>query len=73
MNNRFHKLTDGNLAILKYKHGEFDVLKDGSFVYCAITGNKINIDDLKYWNVDKQEAYDSPQSAVTASESYSKD
>ena len=72
MDNKFHTLTDGDLAILKYKHGEFDILKDGRFVYCAITGNKINIDDLKYWNVEKQEAYDSPHSAVLASDSYRK-
>lgn len=46
-----------NEAQLRYLDGDFMVLKPGEFVRCAITGKPIVIDDLKYWNVDRQEAY----------------
>jgi hypothetical protein len=48
---------DANEAQLRYLDGDFMVLKPGGFVRCAITGKPITIDDLKYWNVDRQEAY----------------
>lgn len=48
---------DANEAQLRYLDGDFMVLKPGGFVRCAITGKPIPIDDLKYWNVDRQEAY----------------
>lgn len=46
-----------NEAQLRYLDADFVVLKPGSFVRCAITEKPILIDDLKYWNVDRQEAY----------------
>ncbi len=48
---------DANEAQLRYLDGDFMVLKPGGFVRCAITGKPITIHDLKYWNVDRQEAY----------------
>ena len=36
------------------------ILKDW-YVECAVTGDKISLDQLKYWNVEKQEAYLSPE------------
>lgn len=44
-------------AKLKYLDFTFKVLAPGEFVVCAVTGKKIPIDDLKYWSVDRQEAY----------------
>ncbi|GAB4525360.1 MAG: hypothetical protein Kow00133_13900 [Amphiplicatus sp.] len=44
-------------AILEYRDAEFAVLKPGAFVRCAVTGTKIPLNALKYWNVDRQEAY----------------
>jgi len=44
-------------ARLRYLDADFTVLKPGTFVRCAITGKPIPVDDLKYWNVDRQEAY----------------
>ena len=52
-------------AQLEYLDGDFRVLKPGSFVLCATTGEKIMIDDLKYWDVDMQEAYATPQAKLT--------
>ena len=43
-------------AKLKYKHNSYDVLEDGNYVICAISGKEIALEDLNYWNVDLQEA-----------------
>ena len=48
-------------AKLKYKHNSFDILEDGEFVICAISGKQIPISELCYWNVELQEAYYSPK------------
>ena len=47
-------------AKLIFKHNSFDVIEEGDFVKCAITGKEIMLKDLNYWNVDLQEAYFSP-------------
>ena len=47
-------------AKLKYKHNTFDIIEEGEFVLCAISGKKIPLDSLTYWNVEHQEAYFSP-------------
>ena len=45
------------LAKLKYLPNDFNVLESGDHVICAISGKKITLENLTYWNVDKQEAY----------------
>ena len=44
-------------AKVKFLNGEFQVLSPGDFVRCAVTGEPIMLPDLRYWNVDLQEAY----------------
>ncbi len=44
-------------AKLIYKHNSFDIIEQGDYVLCAITGKEISLNDLNYWNVDLQEAY----------------
>ena len=51
------------LAKLKYGPNTFEVLKEGNYVICAVSGKKIPLDKLAYWNVDLQEAYLSPREA----------
>ena len=51
------------LAKLKYMPNFFEVLEKGNYVICAISGKKISLDKLTYWNVDLQEAYFSPKEA----------
>jgi len=51
------------LAKLKYGPNTFEVLKEGNYVICAVSGKKIPLDKLTYWNVDLQEAYLSPREA----------
>ena len=45
------------LAKLKYLPNNFDIIEDGDHVICAISGKKIPLQHLNYWNVDEQEAY----------------
>ena len=45
------------LAKIKYLPNNYQVLEDGDYVICAISGKKISLKDLNYWNVDLQEAY----------------
>ncbi len=45
------------LAKLKYLPNNFEILEDGDHVICAISGKKIPLEKLNYWNVEEQEAY----------------
>jgi|TARA_X000001036_G_C20250771_1_gene632063 hypothetical protein len=45
------------LAKIKYQPNNFKVIEDGDHVMCAISGKKISIESLNYWNVELQEAY----------------
>ena len=47
-------------AKLNFKHNYFEIIEDGDFVSCAISGKEIPLQNLSYWNVDLQEAYYSP-------------
>lgn len=44
-------------AKLRYLDGDYQVLSAGSYVVCAVTSEKIELDDLRYWSVARQEAY----------------
>jgi len=54
--NRFERAGD-NQATLRYEDGDYQVITPGSYVLCAVTGEKIMLDDLRYWSVVRQEAY----------------
>ena len=45
------------LAKIKYLQNNFQIIEDGDHVICAISGKKISIDRLTYWNVETQEPY----------------
>ena len=45
------------LAKLKYLPNSFEILEDGDHVICAISGKKIQLENLTYWNVNEQEPY----------------
>ena len=51
------------LAKIKYLPNNFEIIEQGDYVICAISGKKIEIEKLTYWNVDLQEAYYSYQEA----------
>ena len=44
-------------AVIKYLDGDYKIVTPGAFVLCAVTGAQIPLEDLRYWNVDLQEAY----------------
>ena len=50
-------------AKLKYKPNNFEILEEGDYVVCAVSGKHIPLNQLTYWNVELQEAYFSPQEA----------
>lgn len=62
--NAFDKDLGGGRATVHYGDGEFVVLKPGRFVVCAVTGEPIPLDQLRYWNPEKQEAYKGPAEAL---------
>ena len=45
------------LAKIKYLPNNFKVIEEGDHVICTISGKKISLDNLTYWNVDLQEPY----------------
>jgi len=51
-------------AEVKYLDGDFRVVRPGAFVRCAVTGVPIPLEELKYWNVELQEAYASPEAVL---------
>jgi len=51
------------LAQLRYGPNAFEVLKNGDHVICAVSGKKIPLENLTYWNVELQEAYFSAKEA----------
>jgi hypothetical protein len=55
--NRIERFAFGQEAKVRYLDGEFQVLKNGTFVRCAVTGEPIRLEDLRYWSVAHQEPY----------------
>ena len=45
------------LAKLRYLPNNFQIIEKGDYVVCAISGKKISLDNLNYWNVELQEPY----------------
>ena len=63
--NRYDRIAGGQTeAKLEYGDGEFRVVRPGSFVRCAITGQAIALDELRYWNIERQEPYASCEIAT---------
>ena len=48
---------ENKLAKLKYLPNNFEIIENGDHVICAISGKKILIENLTYWNVEEQEPY----------------
>ena len=48
-------------AELEFLDGEYAVVKAGSYVACAVGGVHIPLEALRYWSVDLQEAYATPE------------
>ncbi|MEE4451913.1 DUF2093 domain-containing protein [Novosphingobium resinovorum] len=51
-------------AKLAYGPNGFRVLSPGHYVACAVTGEKVSLESLRYWSVERQEAYASAEIAT---------
>ena len=51
-------------AEVKFLDGDFRIVRPGAFVRCAVTGVPIPLEELKYWSVESQEAYASPEAVM---------
>lgn len=58
----------GKTAKLYFGDGHFDMMSPGDHVLCAVTGQRIHLTQLKYWSVDRQEAYASARIAAGKSD-----
>ena len=56
----------GRLARVHYLPGTIRVLTPGDYVICAVTGQPVPLGDLKYWSVERQEAYVSAEASLKA-------
>lgn len=64
MNRIERSFAFGQEAKIRYLDGEFQVLKNGAYVRCAVTGEPIRIEDLRYWSVACQEPYIDAQASL---------
>ena len=56
----------GREAKVRYLAGTFRILSDGDHVRCAETGAMIPLDQLRYWSVERQEAYADAEASLKA-------
>jgi hypothetical protein len=56
-------LPQSREARLRYMPGEYQVVREGEFVRCAVTGAPIRLDALRYWDVARQAPYRSAEVA----------
>ena len=59
-------LSRGRPARLHYMANNYRVLSPGDHVICAVSGERIPLDHLRYWSVARQEAYASAEISVEA-------
>ncbi len=79
MGRKGHPALDGDLHVLnrfsgpsqmpgeaevRYLDGDFRVVRPGAFVRCAVTQVPIPLEELKYWSVEHQEAYATPEAVL---------
>ncbi|MFM5950951.1 MAG: DUF2093 domain-containing protein [Novosphingobium sp.] len=51
-------------AMLFYQANGFRVLSPGNHVVCAVSGERIMLEALRYWSAERQEAYANPELAT---------
>jgi len=51
------------VATLLYGPNGFRVIRPGQHVLCAVTGEPIALEALRYWSAERQEAYASAEIA----------
>lgn len=64
MMNRYERPAAQGEAVIQYLDGDYRLLKPGAYVRCAVTGSQIPLAELRYWSVERQEAYAGPEIAA---------
>lgn len=57
MMNRYESGRPVSEAKIRYLDGDYQIVRAGAFVRCAVTGQVIPLDELRYWSAERQEAY----------------
>ena len=58
--------SKGRLARIHYLPGTYRVLSHGDHVLCAVTRQPIPLAELRYWSVERQEAYATAEASLQA-------
>ncbi len=58
--------SKNKVARLHYMANGFRLLSPGDHVLCAVTGQAIPLEELRYWSVIKQEPYASAEISTRA-------
>ncbi len=53
-------------AVVHYGSADFTIMETGAYVVCAVTGDRIPLDQLRYWSHDRQEAYKDAAASLKA-------
>lgn len=53
-------------AVIHYGLSDFTIIEPGNFVNCAVTGDPVPIDQLRYWSHERQEAYKDAAASLIA-------
>ena len=53
--------SSAQAATLVYGPNDYRVVRPGHFVICAVSGAQVPLEELRYWSVDRQEAYASAE------------
>ena len=64
MNKMERRPAEAGEAKVEFLDGDFRIVRPGVFVRCAVTGEPIPLEELRYWSVDRQEAYASPAASM---------
>ena len=50
-------------AKLRYLDADFQVIREGDYVRCAVTGDPISLPNLRYWDVSRQLPFKTAEAA----------
>jgi hypothetical protein len=64
MNKMERRPADAGEAKVEFLDGDFRIVRPGAYVRCAVTGEPIPLEELRYWSVDRQEAYATPAASM---------
>ena len=53
-------------AKIHFGDADFTILETGNFIKCAVTGEPIPLNQLRYWSAERQEAYKDAAASLQA-------